>query len=185
MSKFNSLKKGSILSELSFYTVESISNNEANLVDSLGNKITIGKQYVEDILSSADYFDSEITNVNVTTLAKKLINSPRVAMTVGFYKKDKKKTKAALNKEIADKSLEFADASLLEVSLLIEDLIKNPITEYIPGDFRIMKGRHEGKMNDLGRLEFYDMEDGGRPKQVDPRTIEYIIVEGVKYSKKK
>ena len=48
-----------------------------------------------------------------------------------------------------------------------------------------MKGRHNGEMNNLGRIGFIDMEDTkGFLKQVDPRTIEYVIVDDIKYTLK-
>ena len=48
-----------------------------------------------------------------------------------------------------------------------------------------MKGVSLGTLNSLGRIEFMDMEDKlSVPKQVDPRTIEYVILDKVKYELK-
>ena len=55
-----------------------------------------------------------------------------------------------------------------------------------------MKGRHYGNIDDLGRIHFIDMEVekgdnpdyDGRSRQVDPRTIQYLIVNNVKYTLK-
>ena len=156
-----------------------------------GQKVRLGKGYVEDIMQSGDIFESEEPK-NMTELADIFINSPRVAMTVAFYKKDKKKPvkqyKAEIN-EVVDK---FKNAKVSEIEDIVVNLINNPFKETIPGELRVMRGRHYRQINDLGRVQFVDMEvekkEGtydARLKQVDPRTIQYIIVNGIKYSLKK
>lgn len=113
-------------------------------------------------------------------------------MTVAFYKKDKKKPvkqyKAEIN-EVVDK---FKNAKVSEIEDIVVNLINNPVKETIPGELRVMRGRHYRQINDLGRVQFVDMEvekkEGtydARLKQVDPRTIQYIIVNGIKHSLKK
>lgn len=178
------LTKGSILSETSFYKVESVNNNGITVKDEHNNTIDIGKEYVEKILISADQYSSE-EKKTMTELSELFINSPRIAMTVAFYKKDIDKTKKAYNAEVAAAIAKVQNAKVSEVDALLKDLIENPVSKTIPGEFRVMKGRHNGFMNGLGRIDFMDMEDTkGFMKQVDPRTIEYIIVNDVKYSLK-
>ena len=183
-TKLASLKAGSILSENSFYTVKEVRTNDVVLNDDHGNEITIGNEYVDQILSSADFFKEE-KKMTMTQLADIFINSPRIALTVGFFKKDKAKSKTAYKKEVKAAIEKVQNAPVSKVAALLEDLITNPIMPVTPGEFRIMKGRHNGSMNDLGRMEFMDMEDpSGFVKQVDPRTIQYIIVNEVKYTLK-
>jgi hypothetical protein len=85
----------------------------------------------------------------------------------------------------------FQEARVNEIAALVQEFIDNPITDTIPGELRIMKGRHYGNMDDLGRIQFIDMEadrgtseHDGRNRQVDPRTIQSITVNGVKYNLK-
>lgn len=185
------LKKGSILSETSFYIVKEVRRNSVDVVDDLGNDLQIGVEYVNAVLSSADYFEKE-EKKNMTELADLFINSPRVAMTVAFYKKDVAKTKKAYEAEVNAAIAQVQNAKVSEVEGLLRNLVVNPISKVIPGDLRVMKGRHYGNIDDLGRVHFVDMEqDKGtkadydaRMRQIDTRTIQYIIVNKVKYSLK-
>lgn len=182
--KTSHLKKGSILSESSFFVVKEVRKDNILVTDDFGNDVTIGNPYVEKVLSSADYVGKE-EKKTMTELADLFLNSPRIAMTVAFYKKDTAKTKKAYDSEKQAKIDEISNAKVADIPKLLNNLIENPISKVIPGEFREMKGRHYGVMNDLGRVEFKDMEDSAAiMKQVDPRTIQYMIVSGVKYSLK-
>lgn len=186
------LKEGSILSETSFFIVQKIGDSGIEVKDDNGNVLGISKQYVEQILNSADIFEKE-EKKTMTELAELLITSPRIAMTVAFHKKDVEKTKKAWEAEKKSKIDEINNAKLTDTPALLNDLIENPISKVIPGELRVMKGRHYGEVDDLGRVKFVDMEiaqsvvgaTDGRFRLVDPRTISYIIVDGVKYSLKK
>lgn len=185
------LKKGSILSETSFFTVKEVVGNAINVIDDLGNELQIGLPYVEAVLQSADIFVKE-DKKTMTELADILINNPRVAMTVAFFKKDVVKTQRAYKAEKEEAIKKVQEASLANAAKLLENLIDNPISKVIPGELRVMKGRHYGQMDDLGRVHFVDMEQvkGDKPesdarmRQIDPRTIQYIIVGGVKFTLK-
>ncbi len=190
--KASNLKKGSILSETSFYVVEGFEGAAIVVVTDNGQKVRISNQYVENVLSSADSFEKEEPKT-MTELADLFIGSPRVAMTVAFFKKDAAKTKKAYEAEKAAAIERIQNAKVSEVPALLNDLIENPLSKVIPGELRVMKGRHYGNVDELGRVHFTDMEltkEAGkdydsRLRQVDPRTIQYIIVGDVKYSLKK
>ena len=188
MAKKSALKKGSILSETSFYVVKEVNSSNIVVTDENDNEITIGKEYVESVLNSADDCDTT-EKKTMTELAEIFINSPRIAMTVAFYKKDVEKTKKAYEAEKTAKVNEITNAKVSDVPRLLNQLIENPISKTIPGELRVMKGRHYGQIDELGRVKFIDMElpkadPAGRIRQVDPRTIEYIICNNVKYVKK-
>ena len=152
--------------------------------------------YVKAVLNSADIFEKE-EKKTMTELADLFINSPRIVMTVAFYKKDTAKTKKAYEAEKQAAIEKVQSASLANATALLADLIDNPISKVIPGDLRVMKGRHYGFVDDLGRIHFFDMElpkeikqnKAGedydtRKREVDPRTIMYLIINGTKYSLK-
>jgi hypothetical protein len=186
------LQRGAILSETSFYTVEEVQGSTVHVRTDDGQQVKIGTKYIEDICNSADQF-SKSESLPITKLAELFINSPRVAMTVAFYKKAKAKTKTALKKEKEEMVTKIANAPVSKLESYVNELIENPILDVIPGDLRVMKGRHYGQVDDMGRVHFVDMEQikgsdsarDARMRQVDPRTIQYLIVDGIKYELKK
>lgn len=187
MVDLKNLKTGSILSESSFFIVKNVKQDSIVVTDDYNNELIIGNPYVEKILNSADCFSSE-ENKTKTELAEIFINSPRIAMTVAYFKQDKTKTKKAYIAEVDAAVNKIQNAKVSEVEGLLRDLITNPILDYTPGELRVMKGRHYGEIDDLGRIAFIDMEEQNtnsnfdtRKKLVDPRTIQYIIVNNVKY----
>lgn len=185
------IKTGSILSETSFYVVKSVNSKYTTVQDDLGNELNISNDYVEKILNSADAFET-VEEKTMTQLAELFINNPRVAMTVAFFKKDVPKTKTALKAEKEAMVTRFSNAKVSEIESLVQHFIDNPITSVIPGELRVMKGRHYGEIDDLGRIQFVDMElnkgtsgTDARLRQVDTRSIQYLIVNKVKYTLKK
>lgn len=186
MSKSSFIKKGSILSEFQTYTVNNVdnSNKTVDVVDSHGNEIELPFMYVDKILHSADYVE-KVEKKTVTEMAEIVLANPRIAMTVGFTKKGKELSQKAYNAKISEATDKFKNAKVSEIESLVVDLINNPITKTEPGDFREMKGLSLGKLNSSGRIEFLDLEDKSGPvKQVDPRTIKYVILNAVKYELK-
>lgn len=186
--KISNLKPNSILSETSFFVVKEVKKASIVVEDDHNNIMEIGDNYAETVLQSADYFASE-EKKTITELADIFISSPRIAMTVAFYKKDVAKTKKAYEAEKLAKIEEIQNAKVSDVPSLLSNLIENPISKIIPGDLRIMKGRHYGDIDDLGRVQFLDMElsktdASSRLRQVDPRSIQEIIVNKVKYTLK-
>lgn len=201
MTEGNKIQKGTILSELAFYKVEKIIDSK-NPEDkgvivtnmSLGvDGIFLNDKYVENMLTIADSYTKE-EELTQTELSELVVKYPRVAMTVCFVKKDQNKKVADYNAEKKAKVdsivkvLETTPLNQLEKEMtkIVDDLTNNPISKTVPGDLRVMKGYYESfKMNDLGRLPFYDLEEATIvEKQIDPRTIKYVIVKGVKYNLK-
>ena len=190
--KKESLKKGSILSETSFFIVKELTPKNVIVNDEHGSEVAISYPYVEKALNSADAFETE-ERKSMTELAELFINSPRIAMTVAFYKKDVEKTKKAYEAEKKAIIQKVVDAKVSDIPSLLNELIENPLSKVIPGELRVMKGRHYGNVDELGRIHFVDMEltslvgkdYDSRIRQVDPRTIQYLIVNNVKYTLKK
>ena len=179
---------GSILSETSFYVVQSITAGKVLVKDDQGHDITLSERYVNEICISADSYETE-EKKTMTELAEIFISSPRIAMTVAYITKGTEKTKRDFDLEKSEKIAEIQSASLSTASKLLEDLIENPITRTIPGKLRVMKGRHYGHVDELGRISFIDMEISRdvtkdydtRSRLVDPRTIQELIINKVKY----
>lgn len=188
MSKLKSLKVGSILSENSYFKILAVNSNNITVQDINGVKSNIGNDYVEQVLDVADYFTTEEKKTK-TELADLLINNPRVAMTVAFYKQDTPKTAKAYKAEKDAKINQIINASLGNTQKLLEELVDNPILKYVPGALRVIKGFHRSSdVDELGRITFIDMELDGeidsRKRLIDTRTIQSIIFNNVKYNLK-
>lgn len=188
------LKVGEILSETAFYVVKNVATNgNVEVLDDNGNQITLGKGYVDsDILMSAEQFTST-EEKTATELAELFLNSPRIAMTVEYMKKDTPKTKTAFKKEVLAWTENVKNEFMSNGISALEKYATQPVLPYTPGQARVMRGRHYGGADDFGRVAFIDMEEergtnpahDGRIRQVDPRTLMSITVAGVKYTKKK
>lgn len=186
MSKLKTLVVGSILSEFQVYKVTSIDSRGKEVIVNDGkNNISLPFDYVDKILTSADYF-TKTEKKTATELSDIVLNNPRIAMTVAYTKKGKELSSLAHKKAVASAVGRFQNAKVSEIETLVNDLINNPITKFEPGEFRIMKGISLGKFNAQGRIEFVDKENSKVfvPKTVDPRTIEWVILNEVKYELK-
>ena len=183
---------GSILSETSFYVVKSLEKGgKVVVVDDYGHSINLSERYVKEITVSADQYDTEEKKTK-TEMQEIFFASPRLAMTVAYITQSSEKPKKEYDAEKAAKIDEISRASLSTAAVLLGDLIDNPITREIPGKLRVMKGRHYGSQDTNGRVSFIDMEitrDASkdydtRTRLMDPRTIQWMIVNKVKYTQK-
>ena len=118
----------------------------------------------------------------MTQLSELLLANPRMAISVAFYKKDKPKTKKQYKLDLEAQSKAVGENFMKRGSIAIEEALKNPVLPYIKGELRVMKGYHFGELNELGRINFIDMETPTFiQKQIDPRTIQWCIINEVKY----
>lgn len=180
MTKFKDLKDGEVLSETQFYKVTKKAGNKVQLVNDLGENIVVDDKYVESCLTSANQFKST-SSVNKTDMANLFISNPGVAMTVNFNKQVKE----------TDVVAELMKAYETSTPSTISSVFKKTVKRALEGEERSMVGRHFGEMSELGRVQFVDMEApkatsgyDARLRQVDPRTINWLIVKGVKYTVK-
>jgi len=65
--------------------------------------------------------------------------------------------------------------------------LKELATQCLEGELRVMRARKVTKKPDLGRIYVIDLdvENGHNARQIDLRTVEWVILKGVKYSLKK
>lgn len=186
MTKFSNLKVGEKLSEVQFYSVVKIVGDRVELKTDAGKSIVVDKGIVESYLTSASQFTTEVSILR-TEMAALFLSSPGVAMTVNFNTQVKEKdaldAMAAIYPNKGGKMLSEAD---------YKKKAKEILSSVITGKERTMVGRHYGSVNEFGRVSFIDMEidkeDGKdydtRTRQVDPRTINWMIIRGVKYTVK-
>lgn len=185
MSKSSSIQIGSVLTEFQAYTVVDKKRSTFIVKNAEGKSIELPDAYVDSLLSSAEYFTST-EKKTATELSELVSKNSFVAMSVAFTKKGKELTQKEYKQKIDSTVDKFEKATLSSLKGLVEDLISNPITKTEPGEFRVMKGYSLGTINSSGRLDFTDCEDpkGHILKQIDPRTIEYVIFKEVKYELK-
>lgn len=178
MANFKDLKERECLSEIQYYVVEKKVGNKVQLKNDFGESIVVDSAYVDKCLISASEI-KETKTINKTEAATIFLANPSIVMTV-VYNKQVKDTDVV--KEVMDK---ISTATIAE----IEKAVKAGIKKAITGVERKIVGRHFGELNELGRVNFVDMEidkddKGGydsRLRQVDPRTIKSMIIKGTEY----
>ena len=183
MTKFKDLKPGSKLSESQYYSVVKVAGDKVQLENDHQEMIVVDKSYVEKCLTSGDQFE-RIQNITKTEAANLLLANPYVVMTVNFNKQvkeaDVKKQMHELYPNKGGKILSEAD---------FKKNVNTILKSALEGTERSMVGRHWGELNELGRVNFCDMEatkevgkaHDSRQRQVDPRSINWMIIKGTKY----
>lgn len=163
---FKKIRQGSKWSRHSFGEVVTppvTSDDPVYIRNEAGLQWSIGFDLFEREFTIADVFDTE-KKCPRTDIVEVILTHPYIAMTVCFRKKP---DNATLAKGI------LGCTSVATIKKILDNA----------GEERIMIGRHTSSMNEHGRLEFFDME-AQQMKQIDPRTISWAIVKGVKYTVK-
>jgi hypothetical protein len=175
MSKFKAMKEGEVLSETQFYTVLKKTSDKVQLQNDAGEKIVVDASYVDSCLVSAAQAEKMVT-VSRTEIAEIFKNNPNTAMTVNY------------NKKVDEKE---AVTEIAKVAKSAKSVLEATVKRVLAGEERTIVGRHHGSVTELGRYNFVDMEQkreaktyDTRLRQVDPRTINYLIVGGIKYQVK-
>lgn len=189
MTQFSKLQEGNILSETQYYTVEKIAGDKVQVANTAGTSIVLEKGYVESCIETADQYTKE-EKISGTELINIVLANARVAMTIYFQKQDTKKKVKDFKAELTARAEQLKADFMDKGAVALEEALQNPVTKVIPGEMREMKGYFIGTQDERGRLQFMDMELDSRgqknvPKGVDSRTIQYVIVNNVKYTLKK
>lgn len=177
-------KPGEVLSEKAFYTVKKATRKKVSLITDSGKEVIMEREYVEQNLqSSAGY--SSIKEATRTELAQIVLNNPGIAIGLSYNKKLKED-------EIADQIIDlYPNKGKMFSKADFEKSVRATLS--ITGEERTMYGRHNGHLNDQGRLSFIDMNEADdssksydtRTRLVDTRTLNWVIVGGVMYKQKK
>lgn len=181
------VKPGDILSVTQYFTVKSANPKNGNYIvnDDNGLEIRIEGNSIVEGMASANQFTST-QKVSRTELAEIFKSHPRTAITVNFNTKVEEK-------EVVEKLTEtYPNKGKMVSKTAFESTVKKAVKEALIGAERTMIGRHYGSVDDFGRIHFVDMsltKDSSksydsRQRTVDPRTINWIIVNGVKYTQK-
>ena len=169
-----------------YFTVKEVNGQMVILTNQNGQDLKSNLETVKKAMQSADEYSKE-KEVTQTQLSEIIKENKNIAMSIYYQKSDKSKSKKAFNEEKATKIDEIKLAPTSKVAGLLEDLMDNPILPYIPGEMRLIKGYYPGGIGNNGFFPFVDVEDNYTLKSeaVNPRTIVHVIVNDVKYIKKK
>ena len=179
----NELKAGDKLSEHQYYTVLSTTAHNIEVLNDKGETFTISKAIVEKDMYSADQHSATV-KLSRTEIIDIIKNTPETVMTIHFRKKVKNAEALAQMKEL------YANKGGTIISKAVYDRKCAAILDTVTlGEPRTIVGRHHGAVTEQGRIQFVDMElerDASktydtRYRQVDPRTIEWVIVKNTKY----
>ena len=161
------------LSQTSYFHVLAINGDRITVDNSHGNQMYVSKDIIEK-MDSGDHFAKEVS-MNMTGLADLLFNVGDTVLTCKFKKQP--------NKESAEEVLEKVKFSDLKDQKKLATLVKG----IVEGDECTITGHLVKVENSLGRSTVIDLnaKSDSKFRQIDHRTIEYIIFKNAKYVLKK
>jgi hypothetical protein len=176
MSKSNAmaLKPGDKWSRHSYGEVLYADRRSIEVRNEHGLTWTINASLFEKEFNVADQFQ-KVEPVTRTEMVEKIVAAARLVMTVHFRKKPEHKTLVQTVTQLLDGDIDRPKPRAL--SALLKDAVA--------GEERTMIGRHYGVSDEFGRLRFTAMEKDGGLRLIDPRTVEWAIIDNVKYELKK
>ena len=143
----------------------------ATIQNANGDKWTIGMSVVELEFTIAGQFESE-ESLSRTALIELMKSFPRTAMTINFNKKVK-------TTDNADQILDLINTAIKTGKAPTKTVVRKLAADQQVGDERTMVGYHVASFDEHGRLKFQESDKGQR--LVDPRTINWAIINRVKY----
>ena len=178
-SNAHKLSPGDHWSRNSYGTVVEVQHDSIIVQNDKGDKWAIDSPLFESEFSTADQF-TDTVKVTRTEMVQKIIGSARVVMTIFFRKQAQPAIlKAAVMQLLVDVSR--------GAPILKDRALGKLLKDATAGGERTMVGRHYGTTDEFGRIQFLDVEgsvSGTGLKVVDPRTVEWCIIENVRYEVK-
>jgi hypothetical protein len=153
------LTPGDFFSRLSYGVIVKIVGDSVHVRNSEGREWSIGADLVAAEFSIAGQHDETI-KVTQTEMIQVLLDARRTAMTVNFNKKPD--------------AAEAAEALSGGKDGMTDRQWKAKVKLALEGEERTAIGYHEGNLDERGRLKFY--ENGKGFRQVDPRTLNWVVV---------
>lgn len=173
------IKVGDKWSRLSYGEIVDVNGKDVQIKNEQGTIWWIGKELIEKEFNLAD---SHYTTryLNQTAIAELVLSKPGTIMTINFNKKVKEEDVIA---EITD---------VFNRTVLSDNDAKRIAKKILDGEERTLVGRHYHHIDDMGRIQFVDMnlenddskDYDTRLRLVDPRTINWVIIENIKYQKR-
>lgn len=174
-SSAHKLKGGDKWSRHSYGTVVSKGYQSITVENETGLRWEIGNDIFEQEFTVANQY-ADTVKVTRTEMVEKIVSAARICMTVNFRKKPDHKDLVAYVESVLDGSVPRPKSSRA-----LSMALKNATA----GEERTMVGRHYGASDEFGRLQFTAMESGGGLRLIDPRTVEWAVIDNVRYELKK
>lgn len=171
---FDQLKAGDKLSELQYYTVDSIDRdkNKAVLVNQRGLAITTAASVIESSMYSASQVQRTET-VSLTEAAGIIENAGHEAFSASFNKKaDSTSIGAAVQAYLQQTDATSATFNAKELAKFVKEAGQ--------GAERVITARLLSTEAKLGRSTVLDLAIN-QPRLVDHRTLNWVVFRGVKY----
>ena len=179
-SKFSDIAQGNYLSETQYYKVIRNTGTHLDVENERGFPFTIAKGIVEEGIYSANQYNEEV-KVSRTELIELFSKVGDAVFTVCF---NKQPSADAINDAI-ESANKGRILPIKELKKLVKDAYK--------GEERILIGYLVKVETGFGRSTVIDLEAergnnpewDGRIRQVDHRTLQFLICKNVKYTIKK
>jgi len=178
---FKKLKVGDKLSETQYYEVAKIVGNQVQLTTDTGGSVVVDEGYVNNYLTSASQFTKE-EKITKTALADLIAGYPRTAITISYQKQVKSED------VVSEIQAAYENSTPKEFATKLKKAVQNGLN----GEERTIVGRHYNSKDAGGRLQFIDMNEDKTPgkdydtrqRLVDLRTLNWAVINGVKYTVK-
>ena len=172
------LKVGDYLSETQYYKILKINSKTVALINEKGIKYNFEKELIVEAMHSASLYEIE-KKVNRTEINEILQQAGNNIFTVNFHKQVKEKD---IKEKLVD-TIKDEDGNLLN-SEDIEKKLKKISKELTKGEERTLIGYLVELNSQMGRSLVIDMEiapEQNRIRQIDHRTINWLILNNTKY----
>lgn len=164
------------LSETQYYEVTRVSGNRINVKNERGFEFGIASNIVEEGMYTADQY-AEVVEVNRTQLIEIFSKVGDTIFTVNF------------NKQPKAKDINDALANINKGKIIANAEIKKVVKEAYKGENRTLIGYLKHTETGFGRSSVIDLEQergdnpdwDARTRQVDHRTLNWLISKNVKY----
>ncbi|MEO1373949.1 MAG: hypothetical protein AAFW70_06445 [Cyanobacteria bacterium J06635_10] len=179
-SSFSEIEIGQFISETQYYKIISKNGSDIEVENERSFQFSIGKEILEEGIYSAHQYNQEL-QVTRTELIEQLTKVGDTVFTVSF---NKQPSANAINEAI-ESANEGKNISTKELKKIVKNAYR--------GQERILTGYLKKTETGFGRSTVIDLEaDRGnnpdwdaRIKQVDHRTLNWLIFKNVKYIVKK
>lgn len=163
------VRPGHVFSRHSFGKVIAVHPglNRIELRNTEGLTWTVDGTILEQEFCFAEQHDG-VEEVSRTRAIEIVTENPRTAMTINFNKK--------ADPKVVAKELAAGQGALSSKEWNAK------VSKLMDGDERTMVGWHYGSFDEHRRLSFIEEEKG--PRLVDPRTINWVVVNRVRYNVK-
>lgn len=171
------LQVGDYISEMIYYQVKKVNSKTVILLDQRGEEVKVDKSLLANAWSANQYHSEEL--VNRHELNNILVQVGHHVFTAHFTKQPKD---SDIKKKLLD-ALRDAEGNYLEPKNAEKNL-KKISKSLLEGEERILTGYFVKVNPGLGRSLVIDLEvadDKNRLRQIDHRTINWIIFKGIKY----